>query len=325
MNLGFEYILRHNLAKSFLKFPCSIFLHKQQAGKRCERMTVFIDQIDDRYIVKQWMLTECEKTQALPPMNEFYIQSLEKELDRVIPNGFSPIDYIPGAIVDRQNTWRKPMDKGLYNTFSNEMFNSPWHIAWKSLWLWETFSWIYLNGDKETGAFGKTIFIDHSQLQRRCYPILCKYMMRDLRQLSNVSLKIYEQWNMWNNQIFSQFACHGELAFANPQRYFKEANGLRFPSLKRFRMPRFKANIAPENAIPDPPLQMPTPAPMVTPDLIMEEKKKMLLEVMKKTKATKEAKTKEPLQENSAEKEQDLFAKLLYGIYGNLPDDGLGI
>lgn len=205
-------------------------------------MAVYIDKKDGRYTIKQWMLTDCESDQALPPMEEFYVEDPMEELDRIIPKGYRPIQYIPGAVLDRQNTWRKPMTKEKYDRFFDQMVDSPWHRAWKSLWLWQTFTWVYFSDadQQKECPYGRMISIDRHALQRRLHPIRCKYMQRDLRLLMAQNSRLHTHWDMWCAKILVESKSPGELIFADPEIYFEEAKKQQFPPLERFRMPRFK-------------------------------------------------------------------------------------
>lgn len=281
MNLGLEYLLRHSLNKNFFELPCSIFLEKPpKRSKRQDRMAVYIDQKNDQCSVKQWLLTDCESEQLLPPMEEFYVQNVMNELELIIPKQYRPIQYIPGAVIDRQNTWRKPMNKETHDKFHNQIIRSPWNKAWKVLWLWETFTWVYFDSDKADSPVGRMLRMDKGSLENRQYPIMCKYLQRDMRVAAEQYPKIYSIWEKWQQNILLPSNSPGELIFADPQSYFEMAKKRRFPALDRFRMPRFK-KATPAPAPPTVPAFEPPPNPFPELENMTEEKKKMLLNAVK--------------------------------------------
>mgnify|MGYP006908259799 CR=1 FL=1 len=256
MNLAFEYLLRHDLTKQFLKLPCSIFMAKSaKRPQKQSRIAVSIFERDDRYSIKRWDLTECEKDQALPPMEEIYVDDVIGEFKKIIPRGYRPISYIQGSIPNQHNHWRKPMTAELYNEFFNRMLNSAWHRRWRIVWLWQTFVSVYFESSDQRPQYAAGTHIDEMALKSQMYPVSSRYMDRDMKVMSIEEPRYYAFWTKWKDHITFPSASPGELVFSDPQSYFAEMKKYHFPPLDRFRMPKFKKH-AP--VVPDPP---PNPTP----------------------------------------------------------------
>lgn len=211
MNLGFEYLLRNKLNMEFLRFPCSIFMSKKEDSQE-KRMAAYIDQSDKKYIVTQWMITDCKADHALPPMHEFYVSDVIKDFKKIVPSGYQVIDYIPSVVINRQNSWRHPMTSDLYNSFSDQVSESPWHSSYKSLWLWESFIQVY---ECKSTIGMPMLSVDFHNLRSHRYPINLAYMCRSIINVKQLLPKVYNYWTMWKDKILKMDVCNGEFAFAD--------------------------------------------------------------------------------------------------------------
>lgn len=214
MNLALEYLLRNGLIKNFLTLPCSVFM--QNSDKI--RIAVSIYERDDRYSIKRWDLTKCHKDQALPPMEEIYVDDVFGEFNKIVHEEYYPISYIFGSVPNRQNNWQKPMTKELYDKFINTALNSEWHYCWKIVWLWQTFISVYFKDFERNAGYGIGTFLDKSFLNSRRYPVTMEnlYINQDKCRMVKDHPKYYDFWNKWVDNIVLPSALPGELIFSDP-------------------------------------------------------------------------------------------------------------
>jgi len=134
MNLGLEYLIRCDLIKSFIKFPCSLFLNK---GK--EKLVITLSK-EKSYNLTYWRLrSDLFNNQILSS----YKITTENLSIPFIPFGFKTLRYQEQPISTRENSWRRPMYEYVYNKYYNLYLNSQNHKIVREIWLWRAFTSVY--------------------------------------------------------------------------------------------------------------------------------------------------------------------------------------
>lgn len=139
MNPAIEYLLRDDKSKQLLKFPCSLFLEKDDGNK----LIITIEKINDNfYKIDHWRLWEVHD--KFPVFTEFKINVedifvnpcvilknctlLEYEEDLYQSGKTQSTDIITGM--------QQQME---YEAKYNNLYNSLKHRANKHTWLWKAF------------------------------------------------------------------------------------------------------------------------------------------------------------------------------------------
>jgi hypothetical protein len=144
MTPALEYLTRTGLIKEWLTPPCSLYLYERITFKK---LAVTINEEftrSDFYSVKHWILSECRREQALPPMRECRVPKKEVfDHPAVVVPDHHLIPYFESVIPDRLNSYRASMDRLIYQDFYDKFAASTKHLQYQVNWLWGVFVRIY--------------------------------------------------------------------------------------------------------------------------------------------------------------------------------------
>lgn len=208
MNLGIEYLARTGLLKEFFTSPCSLFLERSPRSKKKlkgTKLVVTISNGNDYYIVKHWYVSLFKDYEALPAMEEYYVEDVFSSPNVIVPD-YRLFKY-KNKYPSRQNSWRTPMPEDVFKTYHDEYFNSKQHRTACEKWLLETFLKVHIPelfkfGDRLTTYFGTKIPTDMITKKQK-------------HELLNNFPKKNKYWEMWRRYMLDFDGTPGELSFIN--------------------------------------------------------------------------------------------------------------
>lgn len=139
MKISLEYVVRSNVIRDLIDFPCSLFLE----GAGGKEIVTFgrLKGNPEEIICKQYSLSD-KKYEELPNTKTVFKVALSElfEDNRIIPEGCKPLRYFAVPVATKLNGTRHPMDEALYDRFTLNFFNTHLHRTVKRNWLWDAFS-----------------------------------------------------------------------------------------------------------------------------------------------------------------------------------------
>ena len=175
-------------------------------------MAITVEQRDEQFSVKQWKLWECEKGQALPAMEESYVD----DWSSAIPKGFLCLKTDQIGIVDSMNHWRHPMEGEVYYELFDHFIDDVWHEARRKQWLWNAFLETYdiaFQDWSENISYASPMH-DRHVVQARKYPAALHYLEAQQKLLSKLKPKQFGVWKLWMKSMMIKSDIPGEFAFA---------------------------------------------------------------------------------------------------------------
>jgi len=208
MNLGIEYLARTGLLKEFFTSPCSLFLERSpQSKKKLKGMKLVVTISDgvEYHIVKHWYISLFKNYEALPTMEEYYVDDVFSDPNVIIPD-YRLFKY-KNSYPSRQNSWRTPMSENAYQTYHDEYFNSKQHRVAREKWLLEAFLKVHLPelvrfASRATTYFGAKISTE-------------MIISKQKYELMNSFPKKNKYWEMWRRYMLDFDGTPGELSLLN--------------------------------------------------------------------------------------------------------------
>lgn len=182
MTPAYEYLCRHRLIENIIPKPFSIFYSGLD-----QNIVVTVHEAEGRLISRHWMLDLCLKTSVLPPMNEYYCQSLDDphiKFDWSLPER---LHFVPNRL---NLVNHKPMSKFYYDWFVDRFIMSEDFAKEKIGWLWNCFFNLY----------------EDSQLKT----FLPNNLFRQQEYIKYSSPKTWRKWKSWEKNMLP--VSYGEVA-----------------------------------------------------------------------------------------------------------------
>lgn len=175
MNLAIEYLQRSKTIRNFLQPPCSLFLENDDGRKLVVTLEETIADLTC-YLVKQWDVWAKVPDDPLPRYNSCLVPKSAVFADeRVVPEGYRPIQYTEEPVDTSNNTFKKPMPEELYEFYCWNYLNAKCHKATKEDWIWDVYMAVH-HPDMDLGfsvhdlIFYKVVMKQEQKLHLRKIP-----------------------------------------------------------------------------------------------------------------------------------------------------------
>lgn len=200
MHLGLEYLCRHHRIEPLLfegSSSCTIFANDIDD----HRLVITIEKVKDGYIIKKWNLAECNQDQALPPMEESFIRSL----DQLDLGEYKPLRYECPEYRSDRNSYKGPMMQDLYNRYHKHLLDSEDHREVKLEWLWGCFLLVY----DDNGLMLEDYYYFRQNYNFSGRNIEQEKIFQDF--LQKEPKRLVRFWQIWKTHMFDQSHTSGEL------------------------------------------------------------------------------------------------------------------
>lgn len=212
LNLGIEYLIRSGIIKSFIDFPCCIFVKNGD-----QKVVVTINPSNDKeyFCVRNWLLYRCRDSQPIPPMEEHMVSQEELYKHKaVILEGYSPLYFDCRSVKTKLNKGNggHPMSQNEYAQFFENMLNPYEHFIKKERFLWKSFTDVHIPSieflhEEEHKPSGWHFYV-YTQISPS------KKILQQMELVRTNFKTLWQYWIKWKKFMLF-FTTPGELIFMN--------------------------------------------------------------------------------------------------------------
>lgn len=198
MNPAIEYLVRNNIAKDALQFPCSLFLNHLESKNDKMIITITWHKFSKSYLIRHWTINRYNRCDLLPNFVE-YSCSNKSDLfvsDKVILPCYMiefKIQYYQKRIYQRHNGSDALTTVPEYQEIVDNFSNPTAHKHFRRTWLWG-------------------LFLRANNLESA----ICGMSSDIGSQMENIKLyrkNIWNKWQCWQSYFDFKYETATELAF----------------------------------------------------------------------------------------------------------------
>lgn len=144
LNLGIEYLVRSDLIKQFIEFPCSLFVENDEFKVV---VTINKSRNKSKFCVRNWFISNCKKEQPIPFVKEYMVDKDKLfEHSAIILQGFSLVDFRCSFSEWSRNRGNggHPMPDYIYKNYFDNQLSPLENSMNKEMYLWNCFTKIYV-------------------------------------------------------------------------------------------------------------------------------------------------------------------------------------